>query len=175
MKKFSAVIIILSLFGCKSGKTYYAYEDAVAQTYAVMVVSKNHGSVQYQASSNRYPDKYIYINGRNSPLYVSEVEIDVFSDITIINRIDKLEDCLSLDGGMVVSYTTKGDSIFYSFSREVECLDRFKVEWFPPYMTKVKKIDYNKFPENLRKAIIAINKNKPFRKVEKAIQAINKH
>ena len=41
-----------------------------------------------------------------------------------------------------------------------ECFKAFNIDWFPPYMTKVDKIDYTQFPEDIRAGIKALDTGK---------------
>ena len=99
-------------------------------------------------------------------------EIKSFYDLGIIDYNNELDHCNSFENEEVFVYKKKSDSIFFLKSEKVKCLDDYRVNWFPPYMTRVKKIDYSKFPDDIQEAIIAIDKGKTFDQVESVLKKV---
>lgn len=64
---------------------------------------------------------------------------------------------------------TNEDRYEFAYKENIDCLEKHNITWFPPYLTRVKKIDYTKFPENIREAIIILDKSGQLQEAEEAL------
>ncbi len=156
MKKLFFILVVITLFGCKSQKMLYAYEDE--NTYAVLEMSTKKSEVTYKAVSHRYPNKFIRITGLKSLIREDYIGVNYFNDLAVIDYNLELSTCIDIDGGKALIYIPEGDKIIFKKSEDIECLKNYKIEWFPETMTKIDKIDYSKFPEDIREIAIAFDK-----------------
>jgi len=173
MKKLLLLFIISSLFSCKSGYIYYAYENLETKTYAILQISKKGTNIQYKSASEIYPDKYIYIYGTRPYIRNNQyIKFNSFYDLTFITSTNKLDACPNFDDNdrEILVYLKEDDRIVFEKNKNMKCFKERHIYWFPPYMTKVKKIDYTKFPKDIREAIIAIDKEKPYKKIIKILK-----
>ncbi|QXP58264.1 hypothetical protein [Olleya sp. HaHaR_3_96] len=168
MKKIFLLIIVISFLSCKSHKVFYAYEDK--NTYAVLEMSTKKSEVTYKAVSHRYPNKFIRISGLKSLIREDYIGISYFNDLAVIDYNLELTPCIDIDGGKALIYILEGDKITFKESKNIECLKNYKIEWFPQTMTKVDKINYSKFPEEIRETAIALDKGGTVEKIEKLLQ-----
>ncbi len=167
MKKIICLFILVALFSCNSHKVFYAYEDNKTNTYAVLELSNKHYNVKYKYASDNFDYKYLEISGIKS--YIDDIGVPSFLELSVIDNNNNLDGCVDLDTPKSFIYSLdkpEHNKIILESKGAVNCLDKFNLTWFPPYMTKVKKIDYSKFPEDIREAVIAIDKGKSAKKVD---------
>ncbi|WP_438710670.1 hypothetical protein ACSTS3_18120 [Aquimarina muelleri] len=160
------IVTLLFLSSC-SRSIYYAFEKE--GTYCTLEEKKN-GTVIYRAVSK---EKYnIHSSGLIEYLYIESIDSsnDFFAGISgsfflkLINSIEvKSEEIcfsnieLSIDEFIVHYSKINKDSLdFLSDNLDVRlqknnCFAKHKITWFPPYLKKIKKIDYKKFNLPLKK------------------------
>lgn len=164
--------------------TYYVYEDSVYNNiqkkniilsyYAIEVTPKK--EVIFKAVSNNLGSGFVYIYTDRYNCTANDEEISFCRNFTFINY---LHTAYPLDWkfastnnfnikGAEVSYTNYGkketDTLklienqnFRDLIQKDEGFKAAGIYWFPPYIVKTKKIDYNKFYEyssSLKKANI---------------------
>ena len=102
--------------------------------------------------------------------------VDNTKSCSLLCSIDfefNLTSCFDFDGGRALIYyqdEKENNKIIFKKSDKIKCLETHDITWFPPYMKKVDKIDYNKFPEEIRETVIAIDKNKSQEKIQEILQ-----
>ena len=154
------IVALLFLSSC-SRSIYYAFEEE--GTYCTLEEKKN-GTVIYRAiSKEHYTEsstmkEYIHIESYNSS-HEDYTGIGMSFILRYINHVDShnIGICTTTD-----NYSLTDNYIHYSKSEhtdsipflkgkyleEIEkepCFTEHKITWFPPYLKKVKKIDYKKF------------------------------
>ena len=160
MKK-TLFILCCILFSSCSKKLYYAYENTAEGSYCTFEVTKK--DITYRAVStehyvtNSHPAKeYVYINSNNSIPYTKEPRIG-YGAILVYLKSQQLPIVMDTNKkypGFLNRY------LFYSTEKNNNSLELVKDEdlmkkeeffkkhdlfWFPPYLKKVNKIEYEKF------------------------------
>jgi len=170
MKLFLLSFFILITISC-SKTYYYAYERHDTYSYCTIEHNTRKKQIIYRGYSYEYAFSgigYVYISceasttNKNNLIFTSPLDIfytregsriDNFKYIpgTVLFREDKFPP------GSSIGYTEKhrkdtlelhlyNDSLF-----KVEpSLEQAHITWMPPYMVRVKKIDYSKFPKNVQ-------------------------
>ena len=172
MKRLLLLFIVTIVCSCKGNKVFYEYEDVETKTYAVLEISKKSKEVNYRALSDNYSNNFNQING-NKSILGEDIGINYFFDLFMIDNNLKLKTCADFDGGKVMVYNkNENDTIFLikDKSEKIKCLEEYDITWFPPYMKKVDRINYDKFPEDIREAVIAIDKHKSYEKIQEILQ-----
>ena len=175
MKRLLLLIIATIVCSCTSNKVFYEYEDEETRTYAVLEMSKKRPLVSYKYARDNDFNKLLYIRGTKSLLTSDDIGIPVLFDLLIIDSTLNIISCGDLDGGSVFIYDKdekqEGKVLLIKEKRDkIKCLETHDITWFPPYMKKVDKINYNKFPEEIRETVIAIDKNKSQEKIQEILQ-----
>ena len=173
MKRLLLLIFVIVVFGCKSNKIFYEYEDVGTKTYAILEISEKGKQVDYLSVSNSYSNRFICLEGNKSRIYLDDIGVNYFLGMSIIDFEFNLTSCFDFDGGQALIYyqdEKENNKIIFKKSDKIKCLETHDITWFPPYMKKVDKIDYNKFPEEIRETVIAIDKNKSQEKIQEILQ-----
>ncbi len=180
MNKLFLLSIILSSISC-SKKLYYAYENKEEGSYCTFEVSKY--DIIYRAVSNKhyliksYPTKeYVYITAPNNGSYLDEPKIEYGSILLYTKgpllpiKMETISNYLG-DYEKYLFYTkTKGDSLKLIVNIELMKKEPFFTDsdllWFPPYLKKVDKIDYDKFNLPYKRKSLRRMKQKDIIKIE---------
>ncbi|WP_438710665.1 hypothetical protein ACSTS3_18095 [Aquimarina muelleri] len=159
LKPIVYIVAFLFLSSC-SRSIYYAFEEE--GTYCTFEVNKK--EIIYRAVSekhyklNSYPTKdYVYINSANGWYKYKEPRINRAALLLYIEKINSdignmcITSSLSPNDNSFLSYieTEKKDSLklllWERLLNKEPCFTEHKITWFPPYLKKIKKIDYKKF------------------------------
>ncbi len=157
------ILISLTTISC-SRSVYYAYEKG--GTYATLEVTKDNNLI-YRAKSRRYYYKassnfrdYLFIDAKN----IDEFEENYFSigeafTMIFIDNNDYNRDYCSgtltndfLSNNYLTYKKINQDSLDLLWTPEIKkkllkepCFKESGITWFPPYLKRIKKIDYKKF------------------------------
>ena len=153
------IVTLLFLSSC-SRSIYYAFEEK--GTYCTLEEKKN-GEVIYRAVSKEHYNiessgfkEYLYVHSPNSAntIYIGIGTGFVFRFVQNI-KLDIEDMCFSkseyIPNKSLVHYSREGkDSLDLLTNLKTElakepCFAEHKITWFPPYLKKIKKIDYKKF------------------------------
>ncbi len=166
LKPIIYIIALLFLSSC-SRSIYYAFEEK--GTYCTLEEKKN-GTVIYRAVSKEHYKKssssinYLHIYSNNDPdsLYLGIGNVFTFSFLRKSKEICMSSYKLSPFENFI-NYTKRYDNdslslLMYSDKKKTilkePCFAEHKITWFPPYLKKVKKIDYKKFNLPLKEKYI---------------------
>ncbi|WP_438710668.1 hypothetical protein ACSTS3_18110 [Aquimarina muelleri] len=166
IKPMVYIVAFLFLSSC-SRSIYYAFEEK--GTYCTFEVNKK--EIIYRAVSekhyklNSYPTKdYVYINSFNHWYEHTKPEIGKGALVYYLKKIESYTPYMcntstslqnDADNFLFYSKTENTDSLELILKKELvkneKCFTEHKITWFPPYLKKVKKIDYKKFNLPLKK------------------------
>ncbi len=152
--RITFLIFILLVTSCSRG-IYYAYEKD--GTYATLELTKMNDII-YRTNAKEEIKKYLYIKTQNIKNYnddvltIGEAFLILYTDL---NKED-YEVCFSkhtekLLWNSYINYTKINvDSLILSKVDEDQllkepCFKETGIRWFPPYLKRIKKIDYKKF------------------------------
>lgn len=166
MKKAIFLIVLIFVLSSCASSIYYAYEQK--GDYCTLEVTKQ-DDVIYRAFSENYAvPNYDFPNANNIYIYIkshdenheNSVSIDDFFELYFIKiNSDKFNYCGGfeeigapyLETLITYSKETKDglDLLWYPKIKEKlimqDCTRENAITWFPPYMKRIKKIDYKKF------------------------------
>jgi len=162
------ILILFILFSSCSRSIYYAYENSADESYCTFEV--NDKEIIYRAVSkehyviNSSPNKhYIHIQTPNGFYKSKEPKIDIGSVLVYLKDIESNTSGISVSSDTIPNHS---GYLFYNKIKEKDSLELVKNEelmkkerlfsendlfWFPPYLKKVKQIDYDKFSLPLKK------------------------
>ncbi len=149
------ILISLTTISC-SHSLYYAYEDE--NSYCTFEVTKGN-NVIYRGKSNKYKEKkYIHIKSSS----YEDKKIRLIAGF-VLQYLEESNDenvriCFSkfINNDLNTFYTSfvkynfeNKDSLAIETSQDKifrePCFKKTGITWFPPYLKKIKKIDYKKF------------------------------
>lgn len=180
MKSHCSFFIIISfLLSSCSKSLYYAYETK--GSYNTFEITKNN-EVIYRASSNHYKTNditsidYVYVYSPNSTTSLGfalgknsllkdlrniELKKETICGTSSKNLTDFLNDFV------LYTHTDKKDSLELVMTSkmktkllEEKCFKERGLTWFPPYVKRVKKINYNKFNLPVKKKYLKTMEDK---------------
>ncbi|WP_064968110.1 hypothetical protein [Tenacibaculum ovolyticum] len=150
MRRILIFLLIIACLSSCSKSVYYAYKDE--NKYATIEVTKKN-ELFYRAI---YDNNYIYIYSFLS--YKKDNSIFYLKDPNIMfwkrEEHDEFDLCFfSGKNEDFVLYEKQGSQNMWKLSRSISdnlllnepCLKENNIDWFPEYMVKVDKIDYEKF------------------------------
>ncbi len=157
IKKIIFLIVILLINVSCSRSVYYAYEKD--GTYATLELTKDNNDIIYRAKSKEYysEKKYIYFESRNNSRSDQNVHTIGFFILKYIKENEEFMACFANSNNKGVlndylEYYAENDSIFLKKNSKLNknfdsepCFKKTGITWFPPYLKKIKKIDYKKF------------------------------
>ncbi len=161
------LFVLIAMVSCNSHKILYAYEDSKSDIYAVLELSEKNYDVHFKYVNPKVNYEYIEILGKKN--YSYDIGIPIFFDLFIIDNKKDVHVCGTFDNEQAFIYEKdkeQKDKIILIKKGQVKCLEQYGITQFPPHMTKVKKMDYSKFPEDIQEAVIAIDKGKSAEKVD---------
>lgn len=173
MKKIFLILLVLSMTSCGKSIYYvYDYDTKYHTNYCTLEITRKK-EIIYRASSDEYwsqsypfSNLYIYIY---SDKYATDITKNHYSFVSGIADLILVENEFKpkFKNAFVVTFIDKpgysilykkegNDTIFNVADNDFEYLKEgrgFKengIKWFPPYMVKVDKIDYTKFPKSIQ-------------------------
>ena len=193
MKKVFLLLIIVTIISSCNKKIYYEYLDAETKNYYTLKIDKKKNLALFNGTAegsdlNRIKyysitgDSYIIKNGKKNNLnndYTYGVK-NIYKT-SVIDWLYESHDCIDLfseNNDYSLKYLSKNGKDSISLLKinarllieKDSCTQLFNIKYFPPYLKKTNKIDYTKFPEDIREAIIALDKGKSYEEVEEILQ-----
>ena len=159
--RYLYIITILIIFTSCHRSTYYVYEQG--DTYATIEITKDNEFIYRAKSVAHYLHsdfkKYFYLNSNNVDNFSKQfLSIGEGFIINFIGDNDYIGYCSSkvTSNFLFTSYLTyiknDKDSIHLLWSKKIKnnllnepCFKKTGLTWFPPYLKRIKKIDYSKF------------------------------
>ncbi|HEX8575732.1 MAG TPA: hypothetical protein VF677_05515 [Flavobacterium sp.] len=173
LMKNSILLLSACLFFSCGKSVYYAYEFSNElndyYSYCTLEITKNK-EIIYRASSYKYHhvyphnNIYVYIYSNKEAAGISKNYYNFGATISDLWTI-KYGDNLKMQGGFIyfdypsdssISYRIEENDTIVCTTNDFEYLKKgygYKengILWFPEYMVKVDKIDYNKFYKSIR-------------------------
>lgn len=172
MKAICSSFLILLITASCSRTLYYAYDEDGSRTgypegYCTFeikgqdVVYRGYSYVYQNPDATPYSPSFIYIEGKKEKNSVSPVKMDAWRLMTKFIILQDLENYGSNNDNTVSIYTIPLDEIspnnlYYSTTINPDSVvntgnDKLKfrgigsIDWFPPYVKRVKKIDYDRY------------------------------
>ncbi len=155
IKKIILLIGVLLLITSCSRSIYYAYQRG--DIYATLELTKRNDII-YRTKSDLYNNNYLYIDAINlkerNEKYVSIGESFTLSYININGEYKACFPLITenLIWSSYITYKKKSDSLSLLWTPEIKkkllkepCFKETGITWFPPYLKRIKKIDYKKF------------------------------
>lgn len=151
------LLLVVSLLSCNSHRVFYVYEDSQTNTYAVLELSEKRQEVYYKAVSNKYNNTFTFVKGLKSLIQDDYIGINNFLSSSIIDKDLELETCVDFKGEKTLLYEQQENKIILIENERIKCLENLDLDWFPPFMVKVDKIDYSHFHKDIQKIAKKIN------------------